>query len=130
MPIAHAMLDLCSLGVLGDPLLSDLLKCLRVRLVLVGNAGFDRVIGLGSNEDLANEGEDLSDAVWRLPRVATEDTQAHGPLFVICDIGMVDLGPEGDDWRLEWVFLGQCHFELELSALQICQSCFEEEKLR
>lgn len=120
------MLGLCSLGILGNPLLSNLLKRLRVRLVLVGNAGFDRVIGLGSNEDLAYEGQDLSDAVWRLPRVATEDSQTHGAFFVICDIGVVDLGSEGDDRRLEWVFLGQCHFELELSALKICQSLCEE----
>lgn len=104
-------------GVLGDPVFGNLLKLLGVALVLVGDTSFDGVIGLRSGEDYANEGEDVPDAVWRLPGVAAKDAETHGTLVIVTDVWVVDLGLEADDWRLEGVFLGERDFESELAAL-------------
>ena len=95
------------LAVLCDEFLCILLKNLRVVLVLVGNSTFDGIIRLGRSEDLTDEHQNVANLVRGLPLVGAEHAQAHGALVIVADVGVVDLGLEGDGGRLEGVFFGE-----------------------
>lgn len=120
---------LCSLRIALDPVLRILLELLAVLSVLVGNRWLDSVIRVWLDEERLNEAKDRDNLVRRLPLVGTQQTQAHGALVVVADIGMVDLGAERHDWRLEGILVGECDIELEVSALRnisfasYCREC-------
>ena len=105
------------LGVSGDPLLGRLLIRLAIVFELVCNTRLHCIIRLRGDENLADKSKDILDAVGRLPRVAAEDAQTHGAFVVVGDIGMVDFGPEGDDWRLERILFGKFNEEGEFASL-------------
>ena len=120
---------LCSLRIALDPVLRILLELLAVLSVLVGNRWLDSVIRVWLDEERLNEAKDRDNLVRRLPLVGTQQTQAHGALVVVADIGVVDLGAERHDWRLEGILVGECDIELEVSALRnislasYCREC-------
>jgi hypothetical protein len=123
MPIsAWPVEDPCdpSLGVALDPVLYILLKLLAVLPVLVGNGRLDGIVRVGLNEQRLDEAEDRHHLVWRLPLVGAQQTQAHGPLVVVADVGVVDFGSEADDGWLEGVFGREGNLELEVAALRGC----------
>lgn len=104
-------------SILLNPLLNNLIERRAIILILIGNACFDRVVGLRINEDLTDKGEDVANTVWWFPVVTAEDTQTNAALFVVCDIWVIDFCFEGDDGGFEGVFLWECHLESEDAAL-------------
>jgi len=124
MPPPKQMLDSvlshCTLSLLGVPLhpvLHVLLKLLAVLLVLVRDGGLDGVVRVRLDQERLDEPQHGNHLVRRFPLVGPEQAQAHGPLVVVADIGVVDLGLEADDGRLEGVFVGEINLELEVAAL-------------
>lgn len=114
----------CSLRITLDPILSILFELLAILPVLVGDRRLDGVIWVWFDEECLNEAEDRDNLVRRLPFFRTKQTQAHGALVVVADIGVVDLGAEGHDRGLERILVGECDLELEVPALRVAESAW------
>lgn len=114
----------CSLRITLDPILSILFELLAILPVLVGDRRLDGVIWVWFDEECLNEAEDRDNLVRRLPFFRTKQTQAHGALVVVADIGVVDLGAEGHDRGLERILVGECDLELEVPALRDAESAW------
>ena len=114
----------CSLRITLDPILSILFELLAVLPVLVGDRRLDGVIWVWFDEECLDEAEDRDNLVRRLPFFRTKQTQAHGALVVVADIGVVDLGAEGHDRGLERILVGECDLELEVPALRVAESAW------
>lgn len=111
------------LSVSLHPVLCVLVEPGAVLAVLVGDGGLNGIVWVRLDQERLDEAQDRDDLVWRLPLVRAEQTQAHGALVVVAHVGVVDLGAEADDRRLEGVFGWECDFELEVAAL--LRSAFE-----
>jgi hypothetical protein len=106
------------LSVTLDPVLYVLLKLLAVFAVLVGNGRLYRIVGVRLDQKRLNKAQDGDNLVRWLPLIGTKQAQTHGTLVIVTDIGVVDLGPEADNRRLEGILVGEVDFELEVSALR------------
>ena len=106
-----------SLRIALNPVLRILLELLTVLPVFVGNRWFNSVVRVRFDEERLDEAKDRNNLVRRLPLIRAQQTQTHGALVVIADIGVVDLGAEGNDRRLERVLVGECDLELEMPTL-------------
>lgn len=81
-----------------------------VRLVDAGDLGDQRVVRVAICEQRADGQQDLGDGERRRP-LATENVQTDGTVGV--DVGMVDLGGEGNLGGLEGVVRGEVDGEVE-----------------
>ena len=106
------------------PVLRVLIKACAILAVLVGDGGLDGIVWVGLDEERLDEAQDRDDLVWRLPFVWAKQTETHGPFVVVAHVGVVNLGAEADDWRLEGVFGREGDFELEVAALQALAVAF------
>jgi hypothetical protein len=109
-----------SLGVALDPVLHVLLKLLAVLPVLVGDGRLDGIVRVGLDQERLDKAEHRDDLVRRLPLVGTQQTQAHRPLVIVANVGVVDLCSERHDGWLEGIFGGEGNLELEVAALYSC----------
>jgi hypothetical protein len=72
------------------------------------------------SQQILDRKKNTHDLRARLPLICLEDTNAHASLLVICDVGVVDSGLEGDGGWLEWVVGWKDEEELEFAALAGC----------
>lgn len=75
--------------------------------VFLGDAVFERVVGLGLDEQVSEGLENGADLGGGLPDVGLEQTEADAAEGVVGDVGVVDAGQELDDGGLEGVVGGQ-----------------------
>lgn len=85
---------------------------------MLRDAAFDRVVRHGLRQQLPRELEHGRDARAGLPLVRLEHSQTHAALVVVGDVGVVDLGREGDGGRFEGVGGGEAELDEERAALR------------
>ena len=101
-------------GVLGGPLLGELVVLGAVGLEEAGDVGDERVVGVGVGEERADGEEDLGDGESGRPGLL-EDVETDRAVGV--DVGVEDASGEGELGRLEGVVGGEVDAEEEDSSV-------------
>lgn len=91
-------------NLLSGPFASSALVSLTVGLVQVGNLGYERVIGIWVSQHGADRKQHLGDGERRTPLIP-QDVETDAAVAV--NVGVVDLGGEGNLGRLEGVVGGE-----------------------
>lgn len=99
------------------PLPRRLLKRFAVSIILLRNTALDGILRHRLGEQLTRKRQHRRDARRGLPFLLLQHAQTHGALVVVGDVGVVDLGREGENGRLERVVCREGEGGFECAAL-------------
>ena len=97
-------------GISLHPFSGDAVVLFLVMLKLLGNFGYERVVGIGVGEQRANGQQHFGNGERRRPFVL-ENVEADGAVAV--NVAMVDARAKDDFGALEWIFDGKGNVEKE-----------------